>query len=179
MTGGATGKAENFPREICRARDRDRRRHYVPFVVLKAEATATVAATPQAVLEYVLDLDRYRQIDPKILRVFSVTGPDEAGGGTISILARMRGMPPAPDKQDFHLERWERLTFTGAARQPSRLIFHFTGVVECAPAPEGTAVTHRYEFRFHGPFRLVERPLAGWLQRQIEQEVQDLARVLS
>lgn len=148
-------------------------------MALKAEATATVAATPQAVLEYVLDLHRYRQIDPKILRVFSVTGPDEAGRGTISILARMRGMPPAHDKQDFLLERWERLTFTGAARQPSRLIFHFTGVVECAPAGAGTVVTHRYEFRFHGPFRLAERPLAGWLQRQIEQEVRDLARVLS
>lgn len=147
-------------------------------MTLRAEASATTAATPQAVLEHVLDLDRYRRIDPKIVWVFSVTGPDGEGRGTVSLLARMRGLPPAPDKQEFLLERWSRLTFTGAARQPARLIFGFTGVVECAPGTAGTTVTHRYEFRFRGPFRPVERLLAGWLQRQIEQEVRDLARAL-
>lgn len=148
-------------------------------MTLRAEATVTVAATPQSVLEFVLDVGRYKQVDPKIMRVFSVTGPDSDGRGSVRLLGRMRGLPPAPDKQDFVLERWERLTFTGAPRQPARLIFHFTGIVECIPGNGGTQVTHRYEFRFHGPFRPVERLLAGWLQRQIEQEVRDLARVLS
>lgn len=83
------------------------RGRYVRAVTLRAEATATVAATPQSALEFVLDVDRYRQIDPKIVRVFSVTGPDSEGRGSIRLLGRMRGLPPAPDKQDFVLERWE------------------------------------------------------------------------
>ncbi len=148
-------------------------------MTLRAEATTTVMATPQSVLEFVLDLNRYKEVDPKIVRVLSVTGPDSDGRGSVRLLARMRGLPPAPDRQDFVLKRWERLTFTGAARQPARLIFHFTGIVECTPGEGGTQVTHRYEFRFRGPFRPIERLLAGWLQRQIEQEVRDLAQLLS
>ncbi|MFT3851448.1 MAG: SRPBCC family protein [Ilumatobacteraceae bacterium] len=149
-------------------------------MTLTAAATVFVEATPREILELVVDLHRYREVDPKILRVVSVVGPDEAGRGTVRLWARMKGLPPAPDRQDFVLERWRRVTFTGAGRQPARLIFDFVGVVECSPGEHGaTMLTHRYEFDFRRPFRFVERRLAGWLQRQIDDELHDLAAHLS
>jgi hypothetical protein len=140
-------------------------------VALTAEATNEVGAAPRAVLELVLDLDRYRQADRKIVRVISTTGPDADGRGSVRFWGRLRFMPPLPDTQLFVLERWSRLTFTGAPRQPGRLVFGFTGTFECEETAAGCRFTHRYEFRFRGPFRVVERILGTWLQDEIEAEV--------
>lgn len=58
------------------------------------------------------------------------------------------------------------------------MVFDFTGTFECEPSGDGTRVTHAYEFRFKGPFRVIEKVLGGWLQREIEIEVQELAERL-
>ena len=52
----------------------------------------------------------------------------------------------------------------------------FGGTIDCQPSDVGTRVTQAYEFRFKGPFRLVERALAGWLQCEIETELSELAK---
>ncbi len=143
---------------------------------LTAEGSVSVQATPQAVLEFVLDLDRYRRVDRKILRVSSVDGPNADGKGSVKIWGRLGWLPPAPDRQDFHLEKWNRLIFVGAARQPARAIFDFVGTFDCSSPVDGaTTVTHTYEFTFKGPFRVVERFLNGWLQREVADEVRALA----
>jgi Polyketide cyclase / dehydrase and lipid transport len=143
---------------------------------LIAEATVSVHASPQAVLEFVLDVERYREVDRKIIRVSSVDKPDADGKGSVKIWGRLGWLPPAPDRQDFHLEEWSRLKFVGASRQPARAVFDFVGTFVCSPVVDGaTTVTHAYEFRFKGPFRLVERFLKRWLQREVEDEVRALA----
>lgn len=138
---------------------------------MTAEATVDVAATPREVLEFVLDFDEYRKVDAKIVRAGAVTGPDEHGKGTVKLWARMRGLPPAPDVHDFDLQRWSSLTFTGARKQPGRLLFEFTGVVECEPVGEATRVRHAYEFRFKGPLKFIERANAEWVQRELDAEM--------
>ncbi len=139
-------------------------------------ASADVDATPQAVLDFVLDIDRYRQADHKIVRLSSMSGPDEAGRGSMRVWGRLPGLPVAPDRQDFTLERWSRLTFVGAPRQPGRLVFDFVGTFECVPLDDRrTRVTHAYEFIFHAPFRWMERRLAEPLREAIEDEVARLA----
>lgn len=149
-------------------------------MTITAQATGYTSAKPQDVLEFVLDVDRYRQIDRKIARVSAVEGPDAAGLGRVKLWGRMRGLPPAPDTQNFVLERWHRLTFTGASGRPARLIFDFVGTFECAQvADRATSVTHSYSFTFKGPFRLAERWLEGWLQREVETEVAELVASVS
>ncbi len=144
-------------------------------MVLRASASIEVRATPQEILEFVLDLERYRQVDSKILAVGSVVGPDEAGRGRVRLWTRLKWTPPAPDVHTISLQRWSRLTFTGAPKQPSRFILHFTGVVECQPSADTTLVTHWYEMRFRGPFRLLEPSHRAWLQRDLEVELQRVA----
>lgn len=145
-------------------------------MVLAASATTIIPGrSPQEILEFVLDLEKYRQVDTKITRVVSVTGPDREGRGSAKIWGRMRMTPPAPDVQDFHLERWHRLTFTGAARQPGRAVFGFTGTFECTQLSQGTQVTHAYTFRFTPPFRWLDRLNRPTLQGEVEAEMERLA----
>lgn len=149
-------------------------------MTITAQATAYSGAEPREILEFVLDLDRYRQIDRKIVRVSAVEGPDAAGLGSVKLWGRLRGMPPAPDTQNFVLERWQRLTFCGASGRPARLVFDFIGTFDCARVAGGsTSVTHSYSFTFKGPFRLLERWLEAWLQREVEAEVRDLVAAVS
>lgn len=147
-------------------------------MTMTAEATIDVASTPQEVLEFVLDFDEYRKVDPKIVRTGKVTGPDAEGKGTVKLFARMRGLPPAPDTHDFHLVRWTSLTFIGSPKQPGRLLFDFMGVVECEPIVGGTRIRHAYEFRFRGPLKVIERWNAEWLQRELDAEMQAIAEKL-
>jgi Polyketide cyclase / dehydrase and lipid transport len=149
-------------------------------MALTASATTHVTATPQKVLEFVMNLQEYRKVDKKFVRVVSVTGPDANGIGSVKLWGRLKGMPPAPDRQDFVLERWERVTFTGARRQPARLVFGFVGTFVCEAQPDGgTKVTHSYTFRFRGPFRFIEPMLKSWLPRELSVEMTKLAQALT
>lgn len=147
--------------------------------MLTASATSTVNATPQQILEFVLDVEQYMQADTKITKVASVDGPDESGRGSIKIWGKLKGLPAAPDKQDFVLQQWSLLTFTGAPRQPGRLVFDFIGTFECTPQSEDvTSITHAYVFTFKGPFKLLEKRLATWLQSEVEAEVGRIGEIL-
>ena len=148
-------------------------------MTLRASASMVTPATPQEVLGLVLDLERYRQVDSKIVAVGAMTGPDDEGRGRVRLWTRLKWTPPVPDVQLFELERWSRLTFTGAAGQPSRLVLGFTGTVECSTTPDGTLVTHSYELTFRGPFRILETVHRRWLQRDLEEEMQRMTEVLS
>jgi hypothetical protein len=149
-------------------------------MTLAVSSTAPISATPQRVLEFVLDLDRYRQADHKITRVSSVTGPDEHGVGSVRLWGRLPGLPPAPDRQNFTLEKWKRLTFVGAPRQLGRLIFDFVGTFDCVPIDDTvTQVTHAYEFEFRRPFRWLERRMSAQLAVEVDEEVERLAELLA
>ena len=147
---------------------------------ISAGAKATVHASSQEVLEFVLDLHRYQQLDSKMLRVSAVTEPGEDGVGTLKMWGKLPWMPPAPDQHDILLDRWQLLTFTGARGTPARLVFDFIGRFHCAPLDaRATAVTHSYEFRFRGPFKLVEARLEPWLQSDVEREVAELVDIFA
>lgn len=148
-------------------------------MTLRAEATRVVPATSRDVLEFVLDLERYRQADTKIGRVSRPIVLDENGEGTTRYWGRLRGMPPAPDTNIVTLHRWHELTFTGAPRQPARLLLDFTGRFTCADVDEGCRVTHGYEMTFRRPFRWVYEPLlGGWLQAELEAELDRVGTIL-
>ena len=148
-------------------------------MTLRASASMVTPATPQEVLELVLDLERYRQVDSKIVAVGAMAGPDDEGHGRVRLWTRLKWTPPVPDVQLFELERWSRLTFTGAPGQPSRLVLGFTGTVECRPTTDGTLVTHSYGLTFRGPFRILETVHRRWLQRDLEEEMQRMSNILS
>ena len=148
-------------------------------MVLRAEATRVVPATSREVLEFVLDLERYRDADTKIGRVTQPIVLDDTGEGRTRYWGRLRGTPPAPDTNIVRLHRWSELTFTGAPRQPARLVLDFTGRFGCDDTDEGCRVTHGYELAFRRPFRWIYEPLLGeWLQDELEAELDRVRAIL-
>lgn len=149
-------------------------------MTLRAEATRVVGGvTPREVLEFVLDLDRYRQADTKIGRVTQPIELDDNDEGTTRYWGRLRGTPPAPDVNNVKLHRWTDLTFTGAPRQPARLILDFTGRFTCREIDDGCEVTHDYEMTFRRPFRWIYEPLlADWLQTELDVELSRVEAIL-
>lgn len=148
--------------------------------MIHVAATATVARTSREVLELVLDLDRYRAVDAKIRRVVRPVTIDDAGLGTARYWGRLPGLPPGPDTNLVALTRWSELTFTGAPRQPARLVLDFRGRFRCVDTDEGCTVTHDYQIDLRRPFRWLYEPLlAGWLHDAVTDEVRTLATTLS
>jgi hypothetical protein len=84
--------------------------HMQPAAII-GEATTTVRATPDEIINFVLDLERYRQADHKIGRV----GAIERHGttGTARFGDRLRGLP-GPSLHDH------RLGSRGARRAANR-----------------------------------------------------------
>ncbi len=149
-------------------------------MTLRAQASETIDASSSEILKFVLDLEKYSEIDKKFLRVSKVEGPDQDGIGYVKLWGRMGAMPPAPDRQDFVLDRWNSLVFTAASGQPARMVFDFVGRFDCETADNGqTKVTHSYDFDFKGPFKFLERVFDNWLQAQIADEVTQLKRVFA
>lgn len=149
-------------------------------MTVHAEASRVVPASSREVLEFVLDLDRYRQADTKIGRVTRPITLDEHDEGRTRYWGRLRGTPPAPDTNIVRLTRWHELTFTGAPHQPARLLLDFTGRFRCTETDAGCRVTHDYEMRFRRPFRWVYEPLLEhWLQVELEAELDRVQRILS
>jgi hypothetical protein len=148
-------------------------------MTVRAEATRVVPATSQEVLELVLDLDRYRKADTKIRRVTRPIELDDNDEGRTRYWGRLRWLPPAPDTNLVRLRRWHELTFTGAPRQPGRLILDFTGRFRCIDVDGGCRLTHDYELRFRRPFRWIFEPLLQrWLPSELEAELDRLAQLL-
>lgn len=62
--------------------------------MIQVAATTQVRRTSREVLEFVADLDRYREVDPKIGRITRPLVLDETGMGRVSYWGRLRGLPP-------------------------------------------------------------------------------------
>jgi hypothetical protein len=77
------------------------------------------------------------------------------------------------------LRRWSELTFTGAPRRPARLVLAFSGRFTCREVGDGCELTHSYELAFRRPWRWIYEPLLdGWLQREVEGEVDRVREIL-
>lgn len=149
--------------------------------MVHAEAEVVIERSPRQILQWVLDLDRYRQADRKITEVIERPTLDAAGTGVARYRGRLRGIPTPVDTNRVTLHEWERLTFEGAPGVWTRRLVDFTGTFECTPHGDGaTMLRHTETFRFHPPpvDRLAERLLGRWLQDEIDAEVQRLKELI-
>ncbi|HVB94776.1 MAG TPA: SRPBCC family protein [Acidimicrobiales bacterium] len=137
--------------------------------MIVGEASATVAVSPAEVLEFVLDLERYRRADHKIGRV----GPVKRNGsvGTAVFSGRIKGMPGPSGTYPFTLTPTS-LKFGSPIAGPARWFLTFEGSFECEETGDGTVVIHREVFDFKRPWRwFVEPFLHRWLENDTGQEM--------
>ena len=131
---------------------------------MTGEATMTVRATPADVIEFVLDLPRYREADHKIGRIGAVQRDGNTGSARFS--GRLRGLPGPAGTYPFRING-DRLVFGTPTAGPARwFLSEFEGSFDCEPTDDGsTTVTHREVFAFRRPWRWLANPLLRrWLE---------------
>lgn len=150
-------------------------------MMVHAEAEVEIERSPEQVLRWVLDLDRYKRADQKITKVIDRPVLDATGNGVARYRGRLRGVPTPADTNLVSLQEWDRLTFQGAPGVWTRRLVDFTGTFECTANGDGaTVLRHTETFAFHpAPAeRLAGLLLGRWLQREIETEVQRLKELI-
>ena len=147
--------------------------------MIEAIGTITVRATPQTILEFVTDLDRYRLADTKITSILQAANLSSGDRTTARYRGRLRGLPTPADTNDVVLQRWSRVDFKGAPNSWIRYLVDFHGWFECVETTDGTVVTHGERFAFRAPGRWIMEPyLRNWLREEMSREMQRLADCL-
>ncbi len=145
--------------------------------MIVGEGTALIRRSPRDILEFVLDLERYRQADTKIGRIHFV---ERAGNrGRARYAGRMRGLRGPAETVDWELEPWSRLHFWSTPSFWPGVLFHFDGLFTCEETAEGTRVRHREAVSLRPPLAWIVEPLLrAWLARDTVEEVARMKALL-
>jgi hypothetical protein len=136
--------------------------------MIDVQATEVIDRSPDDILEYVMDLDRYRAADHKIVKVLSFHR--DGNDAVVAFRSRARGLT-ARARQRMRLVPGQRIDVTNVPSWQDRLV-GFEGSFVCEPVSGGTRVTHRYVFDFKGPGRWIAEPyFRRWMARDIAEEV--------
>lgn len=138
--------------------------------MIRAEGSVQIDRPPREVLEFVLDLDRYRQVDEKITSVSSQ--PDlgeEQRTGRAHYRGKLRGFRTPSQWQVVSLDPWHRHDLKTEPGQWTARMAEFEGGFICDERDGGsTALTHFEQFDFRAPAKWILEPyLDGWMQRYL------------
>jgi len=145
--------------------------------VICGEGRAVIAASPRDCIEFVLDLERYRQADTKIGNVLSV---DRVADNEYRarFRSRFRGLPVPAVTQIINVTRWTAIDVVNAPGWLDRLS-RFEGSFRCEPVDGGTDVVHRECLEFAVPLRrAAEAFLGSWLAADTRAEVDRMKLLL-
>jgi hypothetical protein len=135
--------------------------------MIRAEGNILIERTPSEVLEFVLDLDRYRQADAKISAVLQQPAiTPEHCRGRARYRGKLRAIPTPSQWQVVELQPWKRLDLTTEPGQWTALAATFAGGFICQETEDGhTNLTHFEEFHFRRPASWALDPyLDRWMQ---------------
>jgi len=144
--------------------------------VIIGEGEAVVRRAPDEVLEFVMDLERYRQADRKIGAIASLRRTGDVAEARFR--ARMLGLPGPMVTQVLRLTPGQRIDVRNAPSWLDRLMA-FEGVITCEPACGGTRVYHREAFELRRPLSWLLGPvLQRWLRHDTAAEVARMQELL-
>lgn len=132
--------------------------------MLIVEGSIEIDRTPDVILDWIGDLERYRRADRKIASVRSQSP------GRVRYRGRLRGLPTPLDEQTIE-RTGTSLVLRGAPRWTRRFL-DFEGGFWCESSPRGaTLVVHRESLGFKpAPLRWVAE---AWLRRWMAADVLD------
>jgi hypothetical protein len=143
------------------------------------EAEMVMATTAARVLEFVMDVERYRNVDTKIGKIHWVERSPDGSQVTFRFTPRL-GPVPALMRSTQHVTRHgdQALTIRPAPSWTDRLA-RFQGTVECHPHTDGVRVQRRLEFWLTPLLRpLLGPPLRRWLATDVPAELDAARRFL-
>lgn len=143
--------------------------------MIEVNETVSIACPPDRVLDFVMDIERYAEVDTKIRPVLW----SRRDGDVVEFACRPRlaGLRQPAVVQYAELTPGRRIDISLCPRPCNQLahaVARFTASVVCDEAAGGTTVTRNLRFEFHPPFRRLLEPL---FRRRLAAEVRDeLAR---
>ncbi len=139
--------------------------------MIEGVGVAVIARPAADIVAFVTDLERYKQADTKIGRVFE----QRREGNTIFMRhdGHLRGIPgPAVSLRLVVADDLSSVRYRGVPTFPSRFVLDFEGGFELSPVEGGTQVVHTERFSFFAPFSFVAEPLLRtWLQDNVRDEM--------
>ena len=144
--------------------------------MIEGVAECVVRRPPQAVIDFVTDLESYKTADWKIGRVLE----SRRDGDRILMRhgGKMRGIPGPPVSLEVRVHGLS-VAYRSIPTVPSRWVLTFDGGFELTETPAGTRVVHTERFHFFAPWRFVAEPyLRRWLAADIAEEMVRLKQLL-
>jgi hypothetical protein len=143
--------------------------------MLKVDATEIFPCTPDELLDFVMDVERYALVDRK-LRPVLWTRRD---GNLLEFAFRPRlaGLPAPRTVARMRLTPGHRIDIELApppANRLTRLASDFDASFVCTPVEDGTRLVRTLNFRFLPPLRWLAEPL---LRRPLTADVQEEVRL--
>lgn len=130
--------------------------------MVRIQAVQTIACTPAEVLEFVMDIERYAEVDEKIRPVYW----SRSDGNLVEFQFRPKlpGLPiPTPKLvQRVQLTPGERIEITNAPWPRNKIgnrMSGFRASFVCRPVEDGTQVTRTVEMTFPTIVRWLVEPL--------------------
>lgn len=132
--------------------------------MVSAQSIQTIACTPDEFLDFVMDIERYAEVDEKIRPICW----SRRVGDTVEFQFRPKlpGLPmPAPKLvQRVELTPGQRIDITNAPSPQNRIgnrMAGFRASFACEPVAGGTRITRRVEMTFPTIIRWLIEPLLG------------------
>ncbi|HEX3784125.1 MAG TPA: SRPBCC family protein [Pseudonocardiaceae bacterium] len=135
------------------------------------EAEITIRRSPKDIIDFVMDLREYRQVDEKLGKIHSITPAEDGDGVLLNFSPKILGMPGPSTTQRVVRKNDERIDISGIPAWTDALMT-FTGFFTCQEVDEGTLVTRALNFTFKKPFAVVFDPLFNrWLAKAVPEEL--------
>ena len=145
--------------------------------MIEGVGEATIRTSPEAVIAFVTDLERYKTADWKIGRVLE----SRRDGDAIFMRhdGKLRGVPGPAVSLTMVVEGTSSVRYRSVPTFPSRCVLTFDGGFELTVTPEGTHVVHTERFRFYAPWRWGAEPfLRTWIAADVRAEMARLKEIL-
>ncbi|HZN17509.1 MAG TPA: SRPBCC family protein [Micromonosporaceae bacterium] len=124
-----------------------------------ARTTQFIRASPDAILDFIMDIERYAEIDEKIRPVLWIRR--EENFTEFAFRPKLAGLVGPTLVSQERLTPGRRVDISLAPSPHNRLIraiTHYEASFECVPVPGGTEVTRSERFRLRWPLRWIVGP---------------------
>lgn len=133
------------------------------------EASTLVARPAAEILDFILDVEAYRAVDPRLRTIRWVRRTP--GETVFRFRPALMGLPGPLTTQRVTLTPGRRVDITPVPSVMDRFA-GFAGLLECTPEGGATRVRRRLEFRFPRPLSwLMDPPLTRWLAKDVPAEL--------
>lgn len=134
------------------------------------EAAVVIRRPPHEIIDFVMDLRRYRSVDEKLGTIHSVRDAPDGRGRLVTFTPRLMGVPGLRTTQHV-VPEGHHISICGVPAWTDALLT-FEASFRCEATAAGTVVTRALDFRFAKPLSWFVDPLFDrWLRTAIPREL--------